>query len=87
MGAAVRLSSTLGAPLSDDSIRAIVGASAQAIGERTGVQVRITDLDDASIELEVEGSPLEATALAAELRRVTNDWHRDKFGCALWSSP
>ena len=85
MPAAVRLSSMLGAPLSDDSVRGIVRASAEAIGERTGVRVRISAVDDQSIELEVDGSQLEATALAAELRRVTDEWHQEKFGCALWS--
>ena len=87
MPAAVRLSSTLGAPLSDESVRGIVRASAEAIGERTGVTVRIQALDDQSIELEIDGSLLEATALAAELRRLTDDWHQEKFGCALWSIP
>ena len=85
MSAAVRLSSMLGAPLSDDSVRGIVRSSAEAIGERTGVGVRITAIDERSIELEVDGSQLEATALAAELRRVTDDWHQEKFGCSLWS--
>ena len=86
MSAAVRLSSMLGAPLSDDSVRGIVRSSAEAIGERTGVGVRITAIDERSIELEVDGSQLEATALAAELRRVTDDWHQEKFGCSLWST-
>ena len=86
MSAAVRLSSLLGAPLSDESVRGIVRSSAEAIGERTGVRVGIRALDDQSIELEVDGSQLEATALAAELRRVTDDWHQEKFGCALWST-
>ena len=85
MSAAVRLTSMLGAPLSDDSVRGIVRSSAEAIGERTGVTVRITAVDERSSELEIDGSQLEATALAAELRRVTDDWHQEKFGCALWS--
>lgn len=85
MNASVRLSSLLGAPLADHSVRAIVRSSAEAIGERTGVSVRIRSVDDQSIELEIEGSQLEATALAAELRRITDDWHREKFGCTLWN--
>ena len=85
MSAAVRLSSVQEAALADDLVRGIVRSTAEAIGERTGVGVRITAINDQSIELEVDGSQLEATALAAELRRATDDWHQKKFGCALWS--
>lgn len=85
VGAAVRLSSALGAPLADEAVRGIVEASARAIGERTGVKVRVREVDDRAIELEVEAGTLEATALAAELRRTTDEWHRDKYGCPLWS--
>ena len=66
-------------------MRGIVEASARAIGERTGVKVRVREVDDRAIELEVEAGTLEATALAAELRRTTDEWHRDKYGCPLWS--
>ena len=85
MGAAVRLTSELGTPLADEAVRGIVTASARAIGERTGVGVEVRLVDDQAIELEVEAGPLEATALAAELRRTTDEWHPEKYGCPLWS--
>ena len=85
MGAAVRLTSELDSPLADEAVRGIVAASAQAIGERTGIEVRVREVDDRAIELEVAAGTLEATALAAELRRTTDEWHREKYGCPLWS--
>ena len=77
VGAAVRLTSELGAPLADEAVRGIV--------ERTGIEVRVREVDERAIELEVEAGTLEATALAAELRRTTDEWHREKYGCPLWS--
>lgn len=85
MSARVRLQAQDSNPLHDASVRGIVISMAEAIGERTGVQVTVLDTDENSIELDVAGTQLEATALAAELRRLTNSWHREKFGCDLWS--
>lgn len=85
MNARVRLQALDGDPLHDSAVRAIVVSTAEAIGERTGVNVRVLDADGNSVELDVEGTQLEATALAAELRRLTDAWHSKKFGCPLWS--
>ena len=85
MTASVRLTALDGEPLDDESVRSIVISTAEAIGERTCVSVEVAGTDGSSIELHVMGSQLEATALAAELRRLTNAWHSEKFGCQLWS--
>lgn len=85
MNARVRLKAQDGDPLHDDAVRAIVVSTAEAIGERTGVAVTVLNADGNSIELDVGGTQLEATALAAELRRLTDAWHSEKYGCTLWS--
>ena len=85
MNARVRLQAQEGEPLQDEAVRAIVISMAEAIGERTGVKVEVLRTDANCVELDVAGTQLEATALAAELRRLTNAWHREKYGCELWS--
>ena len=85
MTARIRLRAAVGEPLTDDGVRDIVASTARAIGERTGVRVEVAETDPDSIELEVEASNLEATALAAELRRITDHWHDRRFGRPLWS--
>ena len=85
MSAQVRLQARDGEPLQDEAVRAIVISMAEAIGERTGVSVRVLRTESNCVELDVDGTQLEATALAAELRRLTDAWHREKYGCELWS--
>lgn len=68
-------------------MRSIVVSTAEAIGERTGVRVDVLDIEPDSIELAVDGSQLAATALAAELRRITDQWHQDRHGGRLWGDP
>lgn len=85
MTARIRLRAAVGEPLTDDGVRDIVASTARAIGERTGVRVEVAETDPDSIELEVEASNLEATALAAELRRITDQWHDRRYGRPLWS--
>ena len=85
MTARIRLRAAVGEPLTDDGVRNIVASTARAIGERTGVRVEVAETDPDSIELEVEASNLEATALAAELRRITDQWHDRRYGRPLWS--
>lgn len=87
MSSRVRLRAALGEPLADESVRAIVVSTAEAIGERTGVRVEVLDIEPNAIELDVEGSQLAATALAAELRRITDQWHLDRHGGRLWGDP
>ncbi len=87
MNSRIRLRASIGEPLCDEGVRGIVVSTAQAIGERTGVRVEVHEADLDTIELEVEGSNLEATALAAELRRITDQWHQQRHGRPLWSEP
>lgn len=84
MSARVRLRAASGEPLAEDSVSSIVVSTAEAIGERTGVRVDVISLAPDSIELDVDGSQLAATALAAELRRITDQWHMDRHGGKLW---
>jgi hypothetical protein len=87
MNTRIRLRAAVGEPMCDEGVRRIVVSTAQGIGERTGVRVEVLEADLDSIELEVEGSNLEATALAADLRRVTDRWHQKRHGRPLWSEP
>ncbi len=87
MNTRIRLRAAVGEPLEDAGIRGIVTSTAEAIGERNGVRVEVIQADLDAIELEVEGSTLEATALAAELRRLTDHWHQQRYGAPLWSEP
>ncbi len=86
MSAGVRLNASVGAPLADPGVRKIVTSTAEALGERNGIRVRVTFVSDDAIELEVEGSQLTATAAAAELRRLTDQWHRGRYDAPLWSA-
>ncbi|HAW96892.1 MAG: hypothetical protein CMJ33_05825 [Phycisphaerae bacterium] len=86
MSSGVRLNALVGRPLADVGVREIVTSTAEAIGERNGIDVRVTFVGDDAIELEVEGSQLTATAAAAELRRLTDQWHRGRYDAPLWSA-
>ena len=86
MSSGVRLNALVGRPLADEGVREIVTSTAEAIGERNGIGVRVTFVGDDAIELEVEGSQLTATAAAAELRRLTDLWHRGRYDAPLWSA-
>ena len=86
MSSGVRLNALVGRPLADQGVREIVTSTAEAIGERNGIDVRVTFVGDDAIELEVGGSQLTATAAAAELRRLTDQWHRGRYDAPLWSA-
>ncbi|MCB9845030.1 MAG: HAD-IIIA family hydrolase [Phycisphaeraceae bacterium] len=68
-------------------VRATVASSVRALAERTGVGLRDVFVDEDSIEMEVEGTPLLAIGMAAELRRSTDAWHLAKHGTRLWRAP
>ncbi len=84
MTSRVRLSAALGEPLADDSVRSIVVSPAAALGERTGVQAAGPQIQPDATEAAAAGAHLAATALAAELRRITDQWHLDRHGGNLW---
>ena len=71
----VTLRAPEGAPLADESVRAIVEATAHAIAERTGIALLSLDSSDESVTATLASHRLAATAFMAELRRATNAWH------------
>lgn len=77
-----------GAPLADAKIRDLVVATAHSIAERSGVTpISITaERDRVTAVLPLDR--IAALGFAAELRRLTDRWHRAKFGGApLWGEP
>lgn len=85
MTATVTLRALEGEPLADDRVRETVLAACRGIAERTGVRLGRIDIEPDAIRIEVGGTRLEALGLAAELRRVTNAWHKARSaGMSLW---
>lgn len=76
-----------GAPLADAKVRDLVIATANAIAERNGVGLSAIRSDSASITVDLFASRLVALGFAAELRRLTDGWHRKKTGRTLWGEP
>ena len=88
MTATVTLRALEGEPLADATTRDTVRAACEGIAERTGVRLGRIGVEPDAIRIEVEGTRLEALGLAAELRRVTNAWHRARTGGrSLWGEP
>jgi len=74
-----------GAPLKHDRIRDMVTATAHAIAERQGVEVRRIGTTDDSITAVLAAGRIEALGFAAELRRLTTSWYEHKYGVPeLW---
>lgn len=73
--------------LEDELVRETVRATAESIGERTGLRVDRVAFEGPRVEVTVEGTQLAAVGLVAELRRATEAWHRRRFGRSLWPSP
>jgi uncharacterized protein GlcG (DUF336 family) len=71
----------------DDRTRAMIIAAAEATAERTGVTLHAATFDDEGLLLVVDGPMLIAFGLAAEVRRSTDRWHRERTGLALWMAP
>jgi len=81
----VTLRARHGRPLDDPGVRDVVIATAESIGERHGVRVRVLEAGGDCIRLAVDGGELPAVGLAAELRRLTDRWHEGRYGVRLWS--
>ena len=84
---AVRLAFAEEADLEDERLRETVLAAANGIAERTGVAFHRVAIDDRWLEIAIEGPPILAIGLAAELRRTTDRWHLDRRGVHLWVAP
>ena len=77
-----------GEPLRDPMVRRTVVAAAHAIAERNGVRLVRLDSDARRVTVTLETSRLAAIGFAAELRRVTTEWHRKRSGAStLWGDP
>ena len=85
---AVTLRALDGEPLADEAVRTMVVATAQAIGERQGVEVLDVATTPSSVTVTLRGGRLESMGLAAELRRLTTAWYTAKYDTdTLWGEP
>lgn len=84
---AVRLTFAEEADLEDERLRETVLAAANGIAERTGVELERVVIEDRRLEITVKGPQILSLGLAAELRRTTDQWHRDRRGVHLWITP
>lgn len=85
--ATVTLTALDGLPLTTETVRDTVAAAARAIAERNGVELLALKTFPDRITATLDGSNLVAIGFAAELRRITNAWHRGKFNADLWGEP
>lgn len=83
----IRLRTDPDASLDEDALGETVIAAAHAAAERTGVTLKSVVRETDGLVLEVEGPMLVAIGLAAELRRATDHWYRDRTGRHLWIAP
>lgn len=77
-----------GAPLSDEATRRTVVAAARALAERHGVELLRVDSSDDRLTVTLRVHRLGAIGFAAELRRLTEAWHKAHAGGrTLWGEP
>jgi uncharacterized protein GlcG (DUF336 family) len=86
-GSRIRLVPGPHADLLDARTKATIIAAAEATAERTGVTLHAATFDDEGLLLVVDGPMLVAFGLAAEVRRTTDRWHRERTGLSLWMAP
>lgn len=86
-GSRIRLVTGPHADLLDARTKATIIAAAEATAERTGVTLHAATFDDEGLLLVVDGPMLVAFGLAAEVRRTTDRWHRERTGLSLWMAP
>lgn len=81
----VTLRALEGTPLQHENIRTMVIATAEALAERQGLRITQIEADEASVTATVAAERIVAIGFAAELRRLTTNWYRHKFGVdTLW---
>lgn len=84
----ITLRALRGEPLRDVQVRGMVIANAHAIAERQGITVADVNTTPTSITATIRAGRIEAMGFAAELRRMTTNWYRHKFGePTLWGEP
>lgn len=86
--ATVTLRALEGEPLRDAGVRRTVVAAAHAIAERNGVSLLDLTTTPNSLTATLDASRLAAIGFAAELRRITGQWHEAHTGKPhLWGEP
>ena len=84
----ITLRALAGEPLLDEAIARNVVAAARALAERTGVALACVTASADRVELDVEAPQRVAIGFAAELRRITERWRRQRYdGEPLWGEP
>lgn len=84
----VRLRALEGIPLADPVVRDMVVATANAIAERTGINLAEITTEPDSITVTLTADKLAALGFLAELRRLTSAWYEKKFREGpLWGEP
>lgn len=76
----ITLRALRGEPLEDAALRDIVVATAHAIAERQGIRVGEIETEPDRITITLGAGRIESIGFAAELRRVTTRWFRNKYG-------
>ena len=84
MPARVTLHAAFPRALADPALAALVRACAEETAEIQGVSTPDVTLFDDRVELDGEIPTPVLLAIAAEVRRATGRWHRQKHGIALW---
>jgi hypothetical protein len=70
--------------LADPALAALVCACAEETAEHHGIAAPTVVVCDDHIELTADVPQPILLAIAAEVRRATGRWHRQKHGVALW---
>ncbi len=83
----IRLHTAPDVDLEETDVADTIIAAAHAAAERIGVSLQTAAFEHDGLVLEVEGPMLVAIGLAAELRRSTDHWHRERTGRHLWIAP
>lgn len=81
----ITLSALEGTPLQHEMVQRMVLATAEALAERQGVKILRLEADESSVTATLAADRIVAIGFAAELRRLTTNWYRHKFGVeTLW---
>lgn len=71
----------------NERVRETVIATANALAERTGMELVEVLLDASGLRATLSGPKVVALGFGAELRRLTNGWHKARHGSNLWPEP
>ncbi|MFT5423845.1 MAG: D-glycero-D-manno-heptose 1,7-bisphosphate phosphatase [Phycisphaerales bacterium] len=74
-------------PLGDERTQGTVLAAARGLAERTGITMLEVETADTYLVATLAIGRIPAMGFAAELRKITNDWHKRRHGEPLWLEP